>query len=102
MSIEVGRYTFEGPYSSATYLEDRSGVYAIHCSLDAKYFLIDVGESAPLKSRVENHERAECWRRNCQGTFTVSAHYTPNLQQAGRMAIEQEIRAQFNPACGQR
>lgn len=31
MSITVGRYTFESPYLSPDNLEDRSGVYAIHC-----------------------------------------------------------------------
>lgn len=100
MAIRVGRYSFEGPYTSTGKLEDRSGVYAIHCYRDNNYTLIDVGESANVKSRVESHERKDCWKRNCSSTLTVAVLYTPNLQQAGRMLIEQEIRNQYDPPCG--
>lgn len=100
MSMTIGEYSFEGPYTNTNQLEDSSGVYAIHCLRNDKYILIDVGESATVKSRVENHDRANCWRRNCSGTLTVSVFYTPHLQQAGRREIEQRIRDQFNPPCG--
>lgn len=102
MSITVGRYSFEGPYTSTGSLEDRSGVYAIHDYRDGLYYLIDVGESATLKSRVENHDRAPCWNGNKRGTLTVSAFYTPHLQQSGRQEIESEIRNQYDPPCGLR
>lgn len=102
MTITVGDYTFEGPYSDTSKLEDKSGVYAIHCLKDRKYYLIDVGESAKVKSRVEGHDRKDCWTRNCSGTLTVSVLYTPNAQQAGRMRIEQELRKLYSPACGDR
>jgi len=101
MSITVGRYSFEGPFTDTNSLEDRSGVYAIHCKQGEQYSLIDVGESATVKSRVENHDRADCWRRNCSGTLTVSALYTPNAQQAGRRSIEKELRDQYDPPCGE-
>lgn len=100
MSINVGRYTFDGPYTLTDKLEDRSGIYAIHCYTDNKYYLVDVGESATVRSRVESHDRKDCWQRNCSGTLGVSAYYTSHLQQAGRMQIEQEIRRQYDPPCG--
>ena len=100
MSISVGKYTFEGPYTRTNDLENRSGVYAIHCR--KKNYLLDVGESAKVKERIENHDRKNCWTRNCAGTVTVSVLYTPNHRQSGRMAIEQEIRNQYNPPCGER
>lgn len=102
MAIQIGNYTFEGPYTSANALEDRSGVYAIHCFFNLKYYLIDVGESATVRSRIENHDRKDCWVSNCNGTLTVSVLYTPNKQQAGRMEIEQELRSLYNPPCGER
>lgn len=100
MGITVGKYNFEGPYTKISNLEDSAGVYAIHCYRDEKYYLIDVGESATVKSRVENHDRADCWKRNCRGTLTISVLYTPHQQQAGRREVEQAIRDQFNPPCG--
>lgn len=102
MSIDIGRYTFDGPYTNTNSLEDRSGVYAILCSSDQNYSLIDVGESATVKTRVESHDRKDCWTRYCYKTLSVAVYYTPHLQQTGRMEIEQEIRKEFNPPCGQR
>lgn len=101
MSITIGNYSFEGPYTTTDNLEDRSGVYAILCNANNQYRLIDVGESATVKTRVDNHDRKDCWKRNCSGTLSVAVLYTPNQQQAGRIAIEQAIRQQFNPPCGE-
>jgi len=101
MSIKIGNYTFDGPYTTPDKLEDRSGIYAILCQKDGNnYRLIDVGESANVKTRVETHDRKDCWKRNCNGTLTFAVYYTPGLQQPGRMAIEQEIRKQYDPPCG--
>ena len=100
MGITIDKYSFDGPYSSADLLEDRSGVYAIMCEREEKYYLIDVGESHGVKSRVENHERKDCWERECTGTLVYAVYYTPNLQQPGRMEIEQEIRDRYAPPCG--
>jgi len=102
MEITIGNYSFEGPYTSTNLLEDRSGVYAIFCYVDSKYYLIDVGESATVKNRVENHERSYCWKINCNGQLTFSVLYTLNKQQAGRKEIEQELRRLYNPPCGER
>ena len=102
MSINIGRYAFEGPYSSTDLLEDRSGVYAIIDRRDTGNYPIDVGESSAVRSRVENHDRKGCWNKHAQGQLLVAVYYTPHLQQAGRKEIEQEIRDEFNPPCGER
>lgn len=96
---KIGKYTFEGPYRSADYLKDLAGVYAI---LASNGFPIDIGESANVKTRIENHDRVDCWRRNGGGVLAVAVLYTPNHQQQGRMAIEQELRQLYNPPCGRR
>jgi len=101
MSIKIGKYTFNGPYTSTANLEDRSGVYAILCQKEGNnYNVVDVGESATVKSRVDRHDRKDCWKRNCNSTLAVAVYYTPNLQQPGRMAIEEELRKQYDPPCG--
>ncbi len=102
MAITVGNYSFEGPYTSTDRLEEKSGVYAIHCNVGDKYYLIDIGESSGVKTRIENHDRKDCWTKNCNGTLTVSVYYTPNLQQPGRKLVEQELRNLYNPVCGER
>jgi hypothetical protein len=103
MSITIGKYNFDGPYTTTDNLYDRSGIYAILDKRnDGKYYPIDVGESATVKTRVENHDRQESWKSNQQGTLTVAVYYTPNLQQSGRMVVEQEIRGKYDIPCGVR
>jgi hypothetical protein len=100
MSITIGSNNFEGPFPSTQTIEDRSGVYAILSeNSDGKYTLIDVGESAGVKTRLDSHDRRSCWLRKCSSP-NYAVYYTPNLQSAGRVAIEQEIRSKYNPPCG--
>lgn len=100
--IRIGRYTFDGPYTSTASLADNAGVYAIIDARSTSSIVVDVGESATVKSRIESHDRESCWTRNRQGTLQVAVLYTPGLQQSARMTIEQELREAFNPACGVR
>ena|SRR3989338_20821 len=101
--VTIGRYNFEGPYASTSSLQDRAGVYAILDDRNGTSYVIDVVESATVKSRIENgHERENCWTKNRIGTLKVAVLYTPGSQQAGRMQIEQELREQYSPVCGVR
>lgn len=100
MAIKICGYVFEGPYTSTSSLEDRSGVYAILCSKD-DLFVIDVGESATVRTRVETHDRKDCWKRHCKHTIVYAAHYTPGLEQPGRQKIEKDVRKSTNPPCGE-
>lgn len=104
MSITLAGYEFSGPYSSTASLEDRSGVYAILTPTAAnRYKVIDVGESAMVKRRVENHERESCWRRNANsGGICYAVYYTPGQPQTGRQIVEQKVRQEYRPPCGDR
>ena len=102
MGLNVGDYSFDGPYDSTEKLEDKSGVYMIVCPRDDKYAPVDCGESAEVKSRVENHDRKDCWNRNCSGALKFAVYYTPNLGSSGRAEIEQKIRSKYNFPCGVR
>lgn len=99
VALPVSGHSFDGPFSSLDSLDDKSGVYAIHDYRNGKYYLIDVGESHQLQTRVSDHPRSDCWKHESAGTLTYSALYV-NEQQ--RMSIEQEIRNQYNPPCGDR
>jgi hypothetical protein len=54
-----------------------------------------------VKSRVEDHDRKPCWSSNCNSTLVVAVLYTPDLDEAGRRRIEQEIRGMYNFPCGE-
>ncbi len=101
MTIEIAGYNFEGPFSNTSLLENRSGVYAIIGNNGQGNFLVDLGESAEVKNRVDNHDRKDCWKRKSL-RINIAVKYTPNLAQSGRMQIEQFIRSKFSGLCGER
>lgn len=99
MSIKLGKYSFTGPVESIDQIRDRSGEYAIVCKKDNELFLLDVGESTKLRTRIENYDRKECWITNCNGQLIIYVHYTPFAKQKRRIVVENEIREQFQPGC---
>jgi hypothetical protein len=102
MTTTIGGYNFDGPYTSIDKIEDMSGIYAVLCCRNKICNIIDVGESASVRSRIENHERKDCWEKNCSKTLKFSVYYTPNLKESGRKEIEQEIRDQYpSIPCGE-
>jgi len=100
MPFEYWEYQFEGAFTSPDSLKSTSGVYVIWCENEGEWAVLDVGESDNVKERVKNHDRADCWEDKCLGTIYYTATYTPHLQQAERMQIEQRIRNLANPLCG--
>lgn len=94
-------YKFEGPYTNIENIKDNSGVYAIlRKNPDGKYTVIDIGESSTVKSRLDNHDRYECWQENCSDLIFYAVHYTLNKQKTGRVSIEKELRKAYRPICG--
>jgi len=100
MSFERWGYQFEGAYTSSDPLKSISGVYVIWCKTGDNWVVLDVGEASDVKARVSNHERADCWKRNCSGTIYHSATYTTGLTEEQRRQIEQRIRSETDPPCG--
>lgn len=63
--ISGTQYSFEGPYESTKDLRDNSGIYIIICANNNSNEPIDVGESSTVKTRVDNHDRKDCWTKHC-------------------------------------
>lgn len=99
MSIQVGNYHAEGPFSNTASLQARSGVYVILGRLHqaTNWNVVDVGESGDLRERVTNHDRTMCWRGQGHSELAVAAIYA---DQPNRMQIERELRLEYNPPCG--
>tara|TARA_R110002110_G_scaffold62939_4_gene175260 strand:+ start:461 stop:766 length:306 start_codon:yes stop_codon:yes gene_type:complete len=101
MSITIGNYNFEGPYDSAAQLQNRSGVYAIlgRSGSADQWKMVDIGESSGVSERVNNHDRAPCWKGRGYRHLSAAAYYCAERE---RMAVERVLRTQYNPPCGDR
>ncbi len=102
MSITIERFPFEGPFYVASQLNERSGIYVFFDYYHEEYSVLDIGESHFGNTRLPYHDRSACWARIKKKTIEYAALYTPNLQQTGRKKIEQELKEQYNPPCGER
>lgn len=100
MAIQIGGYNFEGPYESTTDLREQSGVYAVlGGNGSGTWDVVDIGESQGVRSRVETHDRADCWKRRGHAKLACAPLY---CSERDRMRVEQELRAKFKPPCGDR
>lgn len=90
-----------GRKPEADSLRDSSGIYVIvDCRSDGKCYVVDVGESGQIRTRVQNHDRAGCWTRHQQGSLQFAVLYTPGWTDDQRRALEGRIRDQYAPLCG--
>ena len=97
MTIDLAGYSFDGPFTKISELKDQSGVYAILDKNGDDYSTLDLGESGEIQTRIENHDRQDCWNENKKGTITVWTHYVGETE---REQIEQIIRGKYKFPCG--
>jgi hypothetical protein len=86
--------------------KDFAAIYVIIC-IDlntGKYKTLDVGQSGQLGTRINNHDREECWKKRCAGDIWVCIYPMPtaNFSVEQRLEKEQSLRQRLNPPCGVR
>ena len=100
MAIQIGNYKFDGPFSEPSALRNQTGVYAVlGGDGSSPWTVVDIGESRGVGPRVEQHDRAKCWNRQRHPRLAYAAYY---CNEQARMRVEQELREQYKPPCGDR
>jgi hypothetical protein len=89
---------FEGCYLSPDELDSRPGVYVVWCKRGGTWIILDVGESDNVNYRLNNHERADCWKQNCRALIYYSAVYISDPKE--RANLERYIRNTEEVICG--
>ena len=95
MSLEIGNYDFEGPYSSPTQLDERPGVFIVFCCTEDHYKGLDCGIANQVRDAVDTHPRREEWAEICQGEIQYAVLYT----ETNLPAIEERLRELFKFPC---
>jgi len=103
MRQTIGGYTFEGPYMTVDHLPSAQGIYAVVCSDQRGYYLLDVGYSSNVRSGVKRSARRKCWEDNRRGVMMYAFLVDQQLDQAQYRAVEKEVRRKYpGLPCGQR
>ncbi|NPV82771.1 MAG: GIY-YIG nuclease family protein [Candidatus Aminicenantes bacterium] len=93
-------YDFEGPFYSSDKIPAYPGVYTVWCITDKGNYLLDVGQAENLHERIVNHDRKDCWKRNCYGQ---TAYYlAKEYSEQARLNLEKRIREEHKPPCGEK
>ena len=100
MSFPKWEHEFEGAHNDPNLLRPEAGVYVIWCQNGDHWTILDVGESEDVVSRINSHDRRDCWFQNCRGIVRYSATYISSQQE--RLDLENKIRSQERVACGER
>lgn len=95
MSIEIGKYEFDGPFTSTAYLEEKPGLYAVLRHENDKYELVYVGQANNIKECIELSETANRRAERCGNTLIVG--YYPRLSgRRERSKMVEDILREFN------
>lgn len=104
--VAIGGYPFVCVRLSEADSSDVAAVYVILCvAATGSWTVLDLGQTGRLGSRIDEHEREECWHRNCpSGNIWVCVYRMPSdrYSEADRVRVETELREKYNPPCGER
>lgn len=85
---------------------DVGAIYIIICvGENRKWAVIDVGQSLMVGTRINNHVREDCWKRNCPSkNIWVCVYKAPSTMYSikQRLELEKSLRSVYNPNCGKR
>lgn len=88
MTLYVAHHPFSGPFSSASLVENRAGLYALVQPEGSGWRVLEVGQGADLQSTLGKVLR----QRNDGPAVQLAVRYTPGVQHEGRVRLVEEIR----------
>jgi len=106
VDLNIGGYPFRCVPLSGADFYDIAAVYVIICvNPNSTYNVIDIGQTGQLGTRIDSHDRQECWNNKCPTLNIWVCVYpmpTREFSEKKRTEVEQELRTRFGPPCGQR
>ena len=104
VNLTIGGYPFVCvPLSNADFTNS-AAIYVIICVAQAgTWTALDVGQSGELGSRIDSHDRKDCWSRQCQNIW-VCVYRMPSHEytREDRLRVERLLREELRPLCGSR
>lgn len=105
-NVTIGGYPFVCVPLTEADFSDVAAIYVILCvAQGGSWTVLDVGQSGQVGNRIDDHDRKDCWDRNCSNkNIWVCVYRTPSTQytKQQREQLESALRAQLNPKCGKR
>lgn len=105
-NLTIDGYAFACVRLSDADFKDVAAIYVIICvASGGSWTVIDVGQTGQLGTRIDTHERIDCWGKKCpNGNIWVCIHRMPSdkYTEEDRRKREKEIRSKHTNLCGER
>ena len=106
VNVAIGGYQFACYPLSEAGVVNGAAVYVVLCvSEGGSWQVLDVGQSGDAGQRITSHPRRECWLANCANrNIWVCIYPMPSSRftKENRLGLEQHLRRQYSPPCGDR
>ena len=111
-TIEV-TLDWKGPFTTTESIPDNAGLYMV---LSGKknaegtwptnlYKLLDIGQTGGIKTRLDDHERADCWSSKKTKDHSIVYKYalmpSNTYDRSDRLRVECCLRSKKRPPCGE-
>lgn len=103
--LTIGGKSFACVKLSEADFKDVAAIYVVICvDAQGQWTVLDVGQSGQVGTRIDDHDRRDCWTRNCKNNIWVCVHTMPSSRftKQDREQLESQLRTQYKPVCGKK
>ncbi len=94
MTVLIGSWEFEGPFTQAKEILHEPGIYAILSCTESEYELLEIDESESVRATLERHDRFSIGKT--EGSLAAAVYYCADLTAALREGLIEEVLREFN------
>ena len=96
MSIYIGSWEFQGPFTTTMDLLHEPGIYAILSGKEDQIELMEIDETESIRGSIENHPWYHLPRYGNGGSLAVAVYYCPDLTDGLRAGLVEQLLAEFH------
>ncbi len=95
MSIYIGSWEFQGPFTITMDLLHEPGIYAILSGNGDQIELLEIDESESVRASIENHPWCHFPGHGNGGALAVAVYYCADLADCLRAGLVEQLLAEF-------
>ena len=96
MTVLIGSWEFEGPFTQSRDLLHEPGIYAILSCTDNEYELLEIDETESVRATLEKHDRYPLGKPTSATNVAAAVYYCADLTAALREGLIEEVLKEFN------
>jgi len=96
MTVLIGSWEFEGPFTQPMEFLHEPGIYAILSCTDNEYELLEIDESESVRATLEKHDRFPFGKSTSAVNVAAAVYYCADLTSSLREGLIEEVLKEFN------